>query len=596
MSKKKQPLPVAEKTEAELAFIIETIENCAALPDAIKSFIIICIENALWFPDVLQRKNISMKRLKFMLFGKSYKSTEKTNSENPLDSTLIEDKGNETANTDATQSVVDFTPATMTTMNTGDIEAIVKNSFASGTKTVQKINAPASGHGRMAHTAYKDYVEITLNIEDLKPGDPCPLDCGGKVYPFTPKMPKTLLRIVGQKMAEVRKIKVERLRCNLCHYLIQAKIPAWVGAEKYDAAFKAWIVLQKYRVAVPFYRQEGFQRLLDFPLSDATQWSLVEKVAGFCYRIFDVLTLLAANSDLLYLDDTRLKIQAVIQEIKKASNAKRTGMFTTGFLAEHEGYKIALFLNGTRHAGENVTSLLSKRMADKPPIIQMCDALSANVSKAVSSIICNCLSHGFRKFEEIVDMFPTPCMTIMKLLSPVYDNDAKTKGISTQARLEYHQQHSKPAIELLERYMKALFDEKLVEPNSELGKALKYMQKHWQKLTRFLSVAGAPLCNNILERALKIAILNRKNAMFYRTCYSAQVGGMLTSIIYTCELNQVNAYDYLIGLQTHAAAVNHNPQQWLPWNYKENRSAHVNEVACANQQEFAPDRDVLAAG
>jgi len=176
MSKKKQPLPVAEKTEAELAFIIETIENCAALPDAIKSFIIICIENALWFPDVLQRKNISMKRLKFMLFGKSYKSTEKTNSENPLDSTLIEDKGNETANTDATQSVVDFTPATMTTMNTGDIEAIVKNSFASGTKTVQKINAPASGHGRMAHTAYKDYVEITLNIEDLKPGDPCPLE------------------------------------------------------------------------------------------------------------------------------------------------------------------------------------------------------------------------------------------------------------------------------------------------------------------------------------------------------------------------------------------------------------------------------------
>ena len=121
------------------------------------------------------------------------------------------------------------------------------------------------------------------------------------------------------------------------------------------------------------------------------------------------------------------------------------------------------------------------------------------------------------------------------------------------------------------------------------------MQKHWQKLTRFLSVAGAPLCNNILERALKIAILNRKNAMFYRTCYSAQVGGMLTSIIYTCELNHVNPYDYLIALQMHAGAVRNNPRQWLPWNYKQNFMPQENEEACANQQEFVPSSDVLAA-
>ncbi len=304
---------------------------------------------------------------------------------------------------------------------------------------------------------------------------------------------------------------------------------------------------------------------------------------------------MAANSDLLYQDDTRLKIQEIIQEIKKDPNTERTGMFTTGFMAEHEGHKISLFLNGTNHAGENVTSLLSKRIADKSPIIQMCDALSSNISKEVAAITCNCLSHGFRKFDEIVDDFPKECITIMKLLGPVYDNDAKTKDMKKQARLEYHQQHSKPVMELLERYMKALFDEKLVEPNSDLGRALKYMQKHWHKLTRFLSVAGAPICNNILERALKIAILNRKNSMFYRTCYSAQVGGMLTSIIYTCELNNVNPYDYLIALQTRPAEVINNPRQWLPWNYKQNFNPQPNAAASANQQEFVPDPGVLAA-
>ena len=73
--------------------------------------------------------------------------------------------------------------------------------------------------------------------------------------------------------------------------------------------------------------------------------------------------------------------------------------------------------------------------------------------------------------------------------------------MDAKQRLEYHRQHSLPVMEMLKCYLQALFDEKRVEPNSELGKAIKYLQRHWDKLTRFLSVAGAPLCNNVVERA-----------------------------------------------------------------------------------------------
>ena len=51
-----------------------------------------------------------------------------------------------------------------------------------------------------------------------------------------------------------------------------------------------------------------------------------------------------------------------------------------------------------------------------------------------------------------------------------------------------------------------------MEPNSALGGAISYLLKHWEKLTLFLRVAGAPLDNNLCERALKKAILHRKNA------------------------------------------------------------------------------------
>jgi hypothetical protein len=51
------------------------------------------------------------------------------------------------------------------------------------------------------------------------------------------------------------------------------------------------------------------------------------------------------------------------------------------------------------------------------------------------------------------------------------------------------------------------FAEKKVEPNSGLGKAISYCLKRWDRLTLFLQQAGAPLDSNIVERALKKAIL-----------------------------------------------------------------------------------------
>jgi hypothetical protein len=258
-------------------------------------------------------------------------------------------------------------------------------------------------------------------------------------------------------------------------------------------------------------------------LPDATQWDLVEQAAGSVYPIFNELVFDSANGELTHNDDTKVLIQEVIKEIKQNPDCERTGMFTSGFISMNEGHKIALFFNGSKHAGENLATILAKRCPKKPPIIQMCDALSCNIAKNIKTIICNCLSHGFRKFEELLANLPTACLTIMKLLSMVYKNDEQTKKMSKTERLLYHQEHSKPVMELLQHYMQALFDEKLVEPNSDMGGAIKYMQKHWHKLTRFLTVAGAPICNNILERALKIAIRNRKNAMFYRTRYSAHV-------------------------------------------------------------------------
>ncbi len=72
-----------------------------------------------------------------------------------------------------------------------------------------------------------------------------------------------------------------------------------------------------------------------------------------------------------------------------------------------------------------------------------------------------------------------------------------------------------------------------------------------------------------MERALKKAILNRKNALFYKTLNGAAVGDLFMSLIHTCELNKANPFDYLTELQKHSAQLKQRPSEWMPWNYRE---------------------------
>jgi Transposase IS66 family len=116
-------------------------------------------------------------------------------------------------------------------------------------------------------------------------------------------------------------------------------------------------------------------------------------------------------------------------------------------------------------------------------------------------------------------------------------------------------------------------DDHLVEPNSALGKAIASMQTHWETLTRFFSIPGAPLENNLVERALQLFIRQRKNSLCYRTEHSAYIASVLTSLIATCVYAGVNAVDYLVALQEHRAEVVADPAAWLPWTYAASRAS-----------------------
>ena len=245
-------------------------------------------------------------------------------------------------------------------------------------------------------------------------------------------------------------------------------------------------------------------------------------------------------------------------------------MFTTALVVKVGARLICLYYSGRAHAGENLATLLEQREADHDPPIVMSDALSRNEIKEGLVIRCHCLAHGRRQFSDIEEVFPRECRVVIDVLKHVFDHDeeARDQQMSPTARLAYHQAYSQPLMDELKGWLDTQDAECLVEPNSSLGQAIASMQNHWETLTRFLSVAGAPLDNNLVERALKLFIRQRKNSLFSKSELSAYIASGLTSLIVTCIYAGVNVLDYLVALQEHRAEVFADPSAWLPWTYQ----------------------------
>jgi transposase len=435
------------------------------------------------------------------------------------------------------------------------------------------------GHGRNAAAAYTGAEQVMVPHPQLHSGEPCPGCLSGKVY--AQSEPSKLVRITGMAPLTATVYACERLRCNLCGEMYTAPAPEGVGSEKYDATAASMVGLLKYGTGLPFNRIETLQAGMGIPLPAATAWDLVRGAAKNFTPAHEELLNQAAQSRVVYNDDTTMKVLQLTKAQRAAALAddvkqERTGIFTSGIVATDAGRKIALFFTGVRHAGENLNAVLARRSTDLPPPIQMADGLARNVPSDFDTILGSCLAHARRKHVELVESFPEQVRFVLETLREVYITDARArnKELDPQQRLQLHQAESQPRMAALQLWMRTQFTERIIEPNSSLGAAMLYMQKRWSELTLFLRIPGAPLDSNIVERALKKAILHRKNALFYKTLNGAQVGDVFMSLIYTAELNEVAPFEYLVALQRHAHEVAASPGDWMPWNYQATRARH----------------------
>jgi hypothetical protein len=435
----------------------------------------------------------------------------------------------------------------------------------------QKQKQKKPGHGRHGPDAYPGARKKKVPHPDLHHGDRCPSCHGGTVYGL--KEPRCAVRITAVAPIQATVWQLEELRCGTCNEYFTAPAPPEVGPEKYDASVAAMVAELKYGIGVPFNRIQKLQHDMGIPLPAATQWELVDKAANQLFPIFQELVRQGAVGDVLHNDDTSMRILELSPEERGAllgpGTEDRSGVFTSGIVSVSEGHRVALYYTGPRHSGENVATLIEKRSATLPPPIQMCDASASNTSGDFETILAACLAHGRRYFVDVATTFPGECRFVLEKLREVYKNDAvaKKNGLSPSDRLAFHQTNSGPLMDELSSWLVDQIDSHKVEENSALGQAIQYMRKHWVKLTLFLRQEGAPLDNNICERALKKAILHRKNSLFFKTLHGAAVGDLFMSFIHTAEMNGVSGFAYLVALLRNTVDACRRPADWMPWCY-----------------------------
>jgi hypothetical protein len=518
--------------------------------------------------EVIRNRELSLKKLQQLLFGAKTEHTSNVLGAGDASSPESTATGQEQ---DAADDVL--LSATGSTLEEGG-----PSGEGSEQEHADRRRRRGKGHGRNGADAYTGCEKVTVTHASLKAGDGCPSCEKGKVYGQT--KPRSLVRLVGQAPIGGTVYELERLRCHLCGDVFTAEPPEGIGDEKYDATAVSLIALLRYGHGMAWNRLADLQQWLGIPLPVSTQWGLVCNGADSLAPVFEHLILQGAQGDVVHNDDTWMRVLELKNEKTRGQALQddepdRRGIFTSNVLSIGQGRSIALFFTGPRHAGENLREVLARRAKELDPPIQMCDALSRNMPEDLRVILANCLSHGRRRFVELADVFRDEVTHVLNALKRVYqiDAEAKQQQLSPEDRLRLHQEHSGPVMDELHRWLNEQFDQKKVEPNSSLGGAIRYMLKHWNKLTLFLRQPGAPLDNNVCERALKKAILHRKNSLFYRTRRGAFVGDLFMSLIYTSFLCGTDPFDYLTELLRNHKQAAKSPADWMPWNYQAQRAS-----------------------
>ncbi len=340
-------------------------------------------------------------------------------------------------------------------------------------------------------------------------------------------------------------------------HLVQGGLPT--------EALIAHVLVSKYADHLPLYRQAQIYSRQGINLDRSTLASWVGKAAFELKPVFECLISDLKRSTKLYMDETRAPV------LDPGRRKTKTGYFWA--LArddrpwDGDDPPGVAFTYAPGRSGQYAEIILDGFSG----ILQVDGYAGYNrlLKRASQDIqLAYCWAHARRKLHEVARNSIAPIAEEgLKRIGELYRIEADIRGQSADARLDARQKRTAPLIEAFELWLTR--QRAQVSGKSPLGEALRYIARFWQGLILFISDGRIEIDNNAVERSIRPIALNRKNALFAGHDAGAENWGIISSLIETAKLNNIEPNSYLTA--TLQAIVNGHKQshieQLMPWNY-----------------------------
>ncbi len=395
----------------------------------------------------------------------------------------------------------------------------------------------------------------------------CDVDAAHVTFKVTEKLELQPARFV------VLQVMNEVVACQCCHEYI-------VSAPKRDEIVDRGILgeelvvqatVDHYENSVPWERMERQARQQGVPLSANTLAATAGKMIDLFDPIVGHIFTRVVGSEYFAFDATSMPVLDIDHPL-----GIRTG--TLWLLQGDRSYSYFMYAE-SGHAHHLEKKLKGVKLASV-----MCDGSSTNnCVERMGGDRGGCNAHARRKLVEAVRGGDQRALVGLELFAKIFHVDAESKraGETIVQRFQRRQRESAPLVAKL----RAWVDERRgdVEPKSALGKAVAYIHKQWNRLTRFMYDPVMELTNNDVERSLRTWVLDRKTWMFCGHEQSARRAADALTIITTCKNLGIDPRRYMRDTLRRILDGEKDLDALLPDNYKPPLAAQCSDAAAEQQ-------------
>ena len=393
----------------------------------------------------------------------------------------------------------------------------------------------------------------------------------------------TLLEVMGEETSEqldivpaqVQVLRHRRLKyaCPCCRQtVVTAPLAAQpIPKSQASAGLLAHVAVAKYADALPLYRQVGqLARLgLEAPRQTLANWMV--RCGALVQPLINLLRDRLLESHYLRMDET------TVQVLKEPG---KTAQSTSYLWVQQSGERerpVVLYDYAPGRGGDVPLALLG----DFSGYLQTDGYAGYHAVVAERGLTpLYCFAHARRYFVDVLKGLglnpnqlppkpPDKARRPLKALGFIRRLYAIEHRMREATPVERHQARQTDAVPVLKQLREWLNETRpKVLPESPLGKALAYLDRHWDGLVRYCDDGRLEIDNNRCENAIRPFVTGRKNWLFSDTVHGARASANLYSLIETAKANGLEPYAYLRRVFSHLPAANSvdDVEALLPWN------------------------------